>query len=161
LDYYRQHANRARQRQALEDQLEVAGELGLPVIIHNRQAMEDLIPILEAWRARFPGAAGILHAYSGDREQAQRAARAGLYFGVGGAITFKNAEALRQVIVGLPPERIVLETDAPYLTPHPYRGKRNEPANVRLVAESLAGILGLDAQALADVTDHNVEVLLG
>jgi TatD DNase family protein len=139
LDYYRDRSPRDVQRRAFADQLELAAELGLPTVIHNRDASEDLFEDALPWAAARDNP-GVLHAFSSDETTAAAAARAGFFLGVAGPITFPKAQGLRHVTGGLPAERVVLETDAPYLSPHPRRGERNEPARVALIAEALAAI---------------------
>jgi TatD DNase family protein len=139
LDYYRDRSPREMQRTVFADQLDLAAELSLPVVIHNRDADADVLARALAWaegRAR----PGVMHAFSGDGPTATAATQAGFFLGVAGPLTFPNA-AVRRIIIGeAPPGRIVLETDAPYLSPQPLRGRRNEPANVALVAEALSGV---------------------
>jgi TatD DNase family protein len=139
LDYYRDRSPREAQLQAFVDQLDLASELGLPVVIHNREAGDDLLRQALPWAAARDNP-GVLHAFSSDEATATAAAQAGFFLGVAGPITFPNAEGRRMITGGLPPERVVLETDAPYLSPHPRRGERNEPARVALIAEVLSGI---------------------
>jgi TatD DNase family protein len=166
LDYYRDLAPRPQQRHALEAQLALAADLGLPVVIHNRQAMQDLLAALIEWAQSLERAApgrppGVLHAYSGDQEAAQATAEAGFFFGLGGPLTFPNAHLRRTITKSLPLDRLVLETDAPYLAPQPHRGRRNEPAHVRLVAERLAQLLERPLPRLAKVTTDNASRLFG
>ncbi|MEW6568276.1 MAG: TatD family hydrolase [Chloroflexota bacterium] len=165
LDYYRELSPRSAQRRALEDQLDLAEELGLPVILHNRQAIEELLGVLEAWAPPVgDGAAqrsGVLHAYSADLPSARRALAAGFYLGVAGPVTYRSTAALRAALRQVPLGRIVLETDAPYLPPHPYRGKRNEPAYATRVAEEVAQLLDLTYPSLAETTTHNAAALFG
>ncbi len=139
LDYYRDRSPRSDQRRAFADQLDLAGELGLPAVIHNREAGDDLLEQALPWAAARDNP-GVLHAFSSDEATAAAAAQAGFFLGVAGPITFPNAEGRRIITGGLPPDRVVLETDAPYLSPHPRRGERNEPARVALIAEVLSGI---------------------
>lgn len=165
LDYYRDRCPRQQQRTALLGQLELAARLGLPVIIHNREATADLLEILTDWTKGLQPAqadrAGVLHAYSADLNTAEVAVDAGFYLGVGGPVTYRNAGQRRAIAAQLPLERLVIETDAPYLPPHPHRGQRNEPALVRLVAEELARLMEISFEDLATVSTHNADVLLG
>jgi TatD DNase family protein len=165
LDYYRHFSSAADQRAALKDQLQLARSLDLPVVLHSREAGAELLDILEDCTAgpsrdsrRSPG---VLHAFSGDNQLAARALSAGFYLGIGGPITFSNSGPLRQIVAGLPLDRLLLETDAPYLSPHPWRGQRNEPALVHLVAQGLASVLGLSYDDIARRTTENAEVLFG
>jgi len=173
LDYYRDWAPQEIQREILRIQLKIASEKNLPVIIHvrdasttERSASEDLITELENWhnhlvmiQSSLLGRAGVLHAFSGDLKMAELAIELGFYIGIGGPVTYRNSTALQQVVARLPLERIIIETDAPFLPPHPYRGKRNEPAYVRLVADKIADIHHLQVNAIAQITTSNSERL--
>ena len=158
LDYHWGTVSRQQQAQAFRAQLELAAELGLPVIIHNREASTDLAGILQEWASsaqtrNSPLAEktfwGVLHAFSGDAELAQAAHRWNFAIGLGGPVTFRNARALHQLVPHLELDRLMLETDAPWLTPHPFRGKRNEPAYVALVAGKLAEFLAVPVEEIA------------
>jgi TatD DNase family protein len=158
LDFYWDKVPPDRQRAAFDEQLHLAAELGLPVIIHNRDASDDVAAILEAWVrsrsfAQSPLAArpyaGVLHAFAGDLALARRAYEWNFVLSLGGPVTFTNARSLHALVPQLQRERLMLETDAPYLTPHPYRGKRNEPAYVALVCEQLAQLYGVAPAKLA------------
>jgi TatD DNase family protein len=143
---------------AFEAQLELAARLDLPVVLHCRDAHADLRDVLRKWvpraQKRRTGAAilGVLHAYSGDLEMAEEAFGWNMVLSFGGPLTFRNAKALHALLGQLPLDRLMLETDAPYLTPHPYRGKRNEPAYIALIAQGLAEIKRLDVALVADAT---------
>lgn len=158
LDYYRDRSPRDVQRRALAGQLELAAELGLPAVIHNRQAGEDLMQALLPWSALRDNP-GVLHAFSSDERAAVAAAEAGFFLGVAGPITFPKADERRLVTGGLPPERVVLETDAPFLSPHPRRGERNEPARVALVADALAAIWQRSPVETRQITWDNAATL--
>jgi TatD DNase family protein len=158
LDYHWDTVAPARQRVAFERQLELAAELALPVIIHCRDAHEDVTAILSEWvqSAMFAASplaqrpfAGVLHAFSGDVAMAEAAYSWNFVLSLGGPVTFTNAKKLHALVPQLRRDRLMLETDAPYLTPHPYRGKRNEPAYVALVCEKLATLYGIPAAQLA------------
>ena len=158
LDYHWGTVSRQQQAQAFRAQLELAAELGLPVIIHNREASTDLAGILQEWASsaqtrNSPLAEntfwGVLHAFSGDAELAQAANRWNFAIGLGGPVTFRNARVLHQLVPHLDLDRLMLETDAPWLTPHPFRGKRNEPAYVALVAGKLAELLAVPVEEIA------------
>jgi len=147
LDYYWEKVEHAKQAFAFRAQLALAAELGLPVIIHSRESNADVASIIEEWitndaTRHSPLAtrafAGVLHAFSGDLTLAQAAYAWNFVLSLGGPVTFKNARALHSLVPQLRPDRLMLETDAPYLTPHPHRGERNEPAYVALVCEKLA-----------------------
>ena len=158
LDYHWDTVSRQQQARAFRAQLELAAALGLPVIIHNREASTALVKILQEWAAsahtrNSPLAEkpfwGVLHAFSGDAALAQAAHGWNFALGLGGPITFRNARALHELAPRLDLDRLMLETDAPWLTPHPFRGKRNEPANVALVAERLAELLAMSEEEIA------------
>lgn len=154
LDYYRDLSPRAKQRTAFEAQLTLAADLDLPVIIHQRESGTDVMAALRGWAGGgHPGC--VLHAFSGDQAMADEAVSSGFYIGVGGPLTFKNARRLPEIIPHLPLSCLVVETDAPYLAPHPYRGKRNEPAYMVLVAERLAQLRGLSLDELSKQVTEN------
>lgn len=163
LDYYRDRTPRDRQWRVFEQQLGWAAQLRLPVIIHNRDAHDDVITLLEQWAADLPAdlrdRAGVLHSFSAPLEIAERAVAAGFYLGFTGPLTYKNADGLRHIAARVPLERLLVETDAPFLAPVPHRGQRNEPAYARLVAERLAGLRLMPYPDLARITTHNVERL--
>ncbi len=165
LDYYRDRHPKEIQLRAFRAQLDLAAELGLPVVVHNREAIHDLLKDLETWSASLPpgreGRSGCLHAFSGDASAARRAISAGFYLGVAGPVTFHNAKSFRETTSRLPLGRLVLETDSPYLTPHPYRGQRNEPAHLQLVAEALSELLEVSYCSLASTTSSNATELFG
>ncbi|NLM40681.1 MAG: TatD family hydrolase [Firmicutes bacterium] len=151
LDYYYDNSPRDEQRAVFRQQLALAQELGLPVVIHSREAAQDTLDILK----EYPDITCLLHCYSGSLEMAQTYLQMGYYLSFGGPITFQNAHKLRSVVAGIPLERILLETDCPYLTPHPHRGKRNEPAFLGLIAEKLAEIHGVPVEEVVRKTAAN------
>lgn len=153
LDYYYDHSPRDTQREAFIKQLELAKKLSLPIVVHSREAEEDTINILQ--ENYNEGGTGILHCFSGSLKMAREALDLGLYLAFGGVVTFKNAGGLLEVLEEVPLDRILLETDCPYLTPVPYRGKRNEPAYVCFVAEKIAEIKGISLAELAEITTAN------
>jgi TatD DNase family protein len=165
LDYYRDNTPHDLQKLVFQQQLELAAALGLPVIIHsrnasqeNQQAILDILDILEAWQARLderPSPLGVLHSFSAGLDAARNAIKLNFLIGITGPVTFRNAPGLRRLVQQLPLETLVIETDAPFLTPHPYRGKRNEPGLVKLVAEKLAEIHNLPFDEVADITKRN------
>lgn len=165
LDYHYDHSPRPQQRAAFDAQLAVAAELGLPVIVHNREAIDDVLASLLPWAASLPAPhrhhPGVLHAFSADVRSGRRAVAAGFSLGIAGPITFKNADDRRRITAELPIESFLIETDSPYLTPHPHRGSRNEPAYVRLVAQALADMEGMDQTELATRTTNNAAELFG
>jgi TatD DNase family protein len=161
LDYYWDKVAPEQQRRAFVRQLDLAGELGLPVIIHSRDANAEVADILRTWvrSDRFRASplaarpfAGVLHAFSGDLALAEEAYAWGFALSLGGPVTFRNAHALHALVPQLRLDRLMLETDAPYLTPHPWRGQRNEPAHVVVVAEQLARLTGATPSAVATAT---------
>lgn len=154
LDYYRNLSPREAQQHALEQQMDLALQLRLPVIIHCRDAYDDLLDTLSRYSLR-----GVLHCFSGEPRHAQRAVEMGWYLGIGGVVTFKNAHTLREVVQQTPLENLILETDAPYLAPMPYRGKRNEPAYIPLIAEMVASLKNVPLEELATVTTQNARCL--
>jgi TatD DNase family protein len=163
LDYYRNYSNPDIQQHVFKEQLALAAELELPVVIHNREAIHDILPILSDWVVELPETlkrrAGVLHAFSADVAAASKAIDLGFYIGIAGPITFQNAESLRKLVAELPIERIVTETDAPYLTPDPHRGKRNEPEYVKFVADAIASIRRVDTGLAHEQTAVNASVL--
>lgn len=165
LDYYWDRSPKDVQRAAFEAQLALAAELALPVIIHNREAHDDVMAILEAWVAGLPPdqreRPGVLHSFSAPPAIAERALAAGFYLGFTGPITFKNADELRSVAAQVPLDRLLVETDGPYLTPTPHRGKRNEPAYIPLIVERLAGLHRVTLDDMAAQTTRNAERLFG
>lgn len=159
LDYHWDDSPKATQRQAFEAQLTLAAALRLPVIIHNRDASDDVIAVLRAWVATLPpeqqARPGVLHSFSAPAAIADQALELGFYFGFSGPITYKNADALRSIAARLPADRLLVETDSPFLTPQAHRGQRNEPAYVRLVAERLATLRVTSLAEIATQTTDN------
>lgn len=162
LDFYRKNTPVELQITALEKQLQLAAESGLPVILHNRQASQYLLGILEKWvnyldqiRSPIVQRPGVLHSFSGSLEDAKRAIKMNFFIGISGVITFKNAVSLHHLVSEVPLESLVVETDSPFITPHPRRGQRNEPANVRYVVEKIAEIKGMDFNDVAKITTQN------
>ena len=163
LDYYWDKQPKATQRRTFEAQLDLAARLELPVIVHNRDANDDVLAVLEAWAPTLPdslsGRPGVLHSFSGAMAHAERALELGFYLGFTGPLTFKKADGLRAIAARAPLDRLLIETDAPFLTPHPHRGKRNEPAFVKYVNQALAQLHGLTAEEMARGTTANAERL--
>lgn len=153
LDYYRSRATERMQRRALQAMLELAAAMDLPVILHNRDATGDLWD--ELVRPEAPRVRGVLHCFSADADWAVRFVQQGFYIGLDGPVTFKNGERAREVARAVPGHRLLVETDAPYLAPHPHRGRRNQPAWVRLVAERIAAERGCSLAQLAAETTAN------
>lgn len=163
LDYYWEKAPHDLQAEVLRAQLGLAHEIGKPVIIHDRDAHADLMAILREWaggltRERPPG---VLHFFSGDAAMAAEALDLGFSLGVDGPLTFKNARELQALVAGLPLDRLLVETDAPYLAPHPHRGQRNEPAFVGEVARALATLHGRSLDEVMTKTTENARKLFG
>lgn len=163
LDYYWDKSPKGNQIQAFEAQLALAAELELPVIIHNREASEDVIQVLEAWTADLPPALqdrpGVLHSFSASAAIAEQALALGFYLGFTGPVTFKKADDLRDIARQVPAERILVETDGPYLTPTPHRGKRNEPAYIPFIVDRIAGLKGMSQADMAKITTENAQQL--
>ena len=152
LDYYwEENPPRPHQQQVLHRQLELAGELDLPAIIHDREAHQDCLSIVRA----HPGVTGVYHCYSGSLEDARVLVKLGWMLSFTGVITYKNARRSHEVIRWLPMDRIMIETDSPYLSPVPFRGRRNDSTHVHLVAETIAQIKGMDPEEVARVTLEN------
>lgn len=156
LDYYRDLSPRDAQRKAFAEQLALAAELGLPVVIHSRDALDDVLGMLRDWQGR-----GVFHSYAGGPERLDEVLELGFAISIAGPVTFPKAEGLRAVAAAVPLERLLVETDCPYLTPEPHRGRRNEPAHVRHVVEAIAGARTLDGEQVALQTAHNAQVLFG
>ncbi len=166
LDYYRNLSPPDVQRRALQAQLAWAAKLGKPVVIHDRDAHDEIVEVLTDWSAglnnsSLAGRLGVLHTFSGDLVMAERALDLGFYISISGPVTYKNARQLLDIVRVLPLERLLVETDCPFLAPHPYRGKRNEPAYVHLVAERIAALRGMPFEELAEATTANAERLFG
>lgn len=163
LDYYWDKSPKSTQADAFKAQLALAHELELPVIIHNREASMDIMPILEEWATTLSNSlksrAGVLHSFSAPPEIAERALDAGFYLGFTGPITFKKANELRDIARNVPLDRILVETDAPFLTPTPFRGKRNEPAYIPHIVERLASLKQISIEEMGAITTRNAEML--
>jgi TatD DNase family protein len=150
LDFYRDLSPREDQHRAFQRQMELAGELDMPVVIHTRDSMPEALAVLEPYARA--GLRGVLHCWSGTVEEAARAREMGFLLGIGGVVTYKNAGDLPEVVARSPLSTLLLETDCPYLSPVPHRGKRNEPAYVPLVAERVAALKGIPVEEVAAVT---------
>lgn len=159
LDYYRDLSPREVQRQVFREQLNLARELGLPVIIHDRDAHGELMDILR--ELGLGPAGGVMHCYSGSWEMAQECMNMGFYISFAGPVTYQNASRAKDVAVRVPIDRLLLETDAPYLTPSPHRGKRNEPAYIAFTAVEIAALRGIDVEELAKTCTENGRRLFG
>lgn len=152
LDYHYDHSPRPVQREVFATMLGMARETGLPFVVHNREASDDVMAVL---REHGRGLPGLLHAFTGSRAMAAECLDMGYHLSTGGMVTFNRAENIREVVADVPLERLLLETDAPYLTPVPLRGRRNEPAYVTHVARFLADLLGEDEAHIARTTTRN------
>ncbi len=159
LDYYRDYAPRLVQKAAFERQIFLAKELALPIIIHDRDAHADIMDIVKATNAGENS--GIMHCYSGSWEMAKEFLTLGFYISIAGPVTYGNARALPEVAAKVPLDRLLIETDCPYLTPHPHRGKTNEPAFVPLVAAKIAEIRGMALAEIAAITTQNARQFFG
>jgi TatD DNase family protein len=153
LDYYYDNSPRDIQRKRFADQLELSAAVKLPVIIHSRDAHKDTMDILKAHKSILNGC--VLHCYSGSWDMAKLLLDMGFYISLGGPVTFKNAAKAVGVARNIDLDYLLIETDCPYLAPHPHRGKRNDPAMVRFVAERIAEIRGMEAEELARITLEN------
>jgi TatD DNase family protein len=155
LDYHYDFSPRDVQRSVFEQQLAIASDAGLPIVIHTREAWDDTLAVL---RDHWTGG-GIMHCFTGDEHQARQALDLGFHLSFGGVLTFPKAENVRQAARIVPDDRLLVETDCPYLAPVPHRGKRNEPAFVVESARRLAEVRGTDLERIAEVTTRNFEHL--
>ena len=164
LDFYYSPETAEAQKELMAGQLELARELKLPVVIHSREADQETLDLLSdharAWRGA-PGRIGVLHCFTGTEAMARQVMDLGFMISFSGIVTFRNADPLRDVARGIPPDRLLIETDTPFLTPVPHRGKPNEPCYLPCVAELLAKVRGVDVSVLARVTTGNARRLFG
>ena len=144
------------QHRVFEEHLRLAKELDAPVVIHDREAHADVMELIRKYRPK-----GLMHCYSGSVEMLKEVMKLGLYISLGGTVTFKNARVPVEVAAAVPIDRLLLETDAPYLSPVPFRGKRNDSANIAYTAEKIAAIRGMEPQELADITTENAKRMYG
>ncbi len=151
LDYYWNKENKEEQINLFKAQLELAEALELPVMVHDREAHGDTMSILDAYNLKNV----ILHCFSGSVEMALQCVLRGYYLGIGGVLTFKNAKTIKEVVKEIPLSNLVLETDCPYLTPHPFRGEQNEPSYIPLIAREIANIKDISMDEVAQVTTIN------
>ncbi|WJP97752.1 TatD family hydrolase [Macrococcus bovicus] len=159
LDYHWDKSPKDVQKSVFRRQIALAKELKKPIVIHNREATQDVVDILKEENAAEVG--GVMHSFSGSKEICDEILKLNFIISLGGPVTFKNAKQPKEVAQHVPLDKLIVETDAPYLTPHPYRGKRNEPAYVKLVAEQIAELRGISYEALAAATTQNAERLFG
>ncbi len=153
LDYYWDTSPKDVQQKIFRQQIQLAKELNLPIIIHDREAHQDIVDILRQEKASEVG--GIMHCFSGSLEMAKECLDMNFYISFGGPVTFKNAKKPKEVAKQVPLERLLMETDCPYLTPEPFRGKRNESSYVKYVAEAIAQLREMETEELVKVTYHN------
>lgn len=159
LDYHWDKSPKDVQKEVFIKQIHLAKKVGLPIIIHNREATEDIINILKEEGAAEVG--GIMHCFSGSVEVAKQCLDMNFYISLGGPVTFKNAKKPKEVAEAVPLDKLLIETDCPYLAPHPFRGKRNEPSYVTLVAEEIARLRGLTYEEVTEYTTVNAKRLFG
>lgn len=154
LDYHWMSSTKEVQKEFFTAQIELAAELDLPVIVHDREAHGDTLDILKATKPK-----GVVHCFSGSKEMAREIIKLGMYIGMNGVITFNNARRSLEVVKEIPLDRLVLETDCPYLAPVPHRGKRNDSSFIPFVAEKIASLLEMDVQELLNITNENAKKL--
>lgn len=150
LDYHWMNSSKQEQKDFFEAQLELANKLDMPVIVHDREAHGDTLDILKQYKPK-----GVLHCFSGSKEMAKEIIKLGMYIGLNGVVTFSNARKSLEVVKEIPLERLVLETDCPYLAPVPMRGKRNDSSYIPYTAEKIAQVLNIDTQELINITNTN------
>lgn len=156
LDYHWMASSKEKQIEFFEAQINLAKELDMPVIVHDREAHGDTMDILRKTRPK-----GVLHCFSGSKEMAREIIKQGMYIGLNGVATFKNARKSLEVVKEIPLERLVLETDCPYLAPEPHRGKRNDSSFIPYIAQRIGEVLNMDAQEILDITKENAKALYG
>jgi TatD DNase family protein len=157
LDFFRNHSPRDIQLKRFRELIALARELKLPIVVHDRDAHQETLSILKEEKAFEVG--GVIHCFSGDYEMAVKCLDMGFYISIPGTVTFRKATSLQEIVKRIPLERILVETDAPFLTPVPFRGKRNEPSYVHHVADKIAKIKGLDFFEVAEATSKNTKAL--
>ncbi len=154
LDYHWMNSSKKIQKDFFEAQINLANDMDLPVIVHDREAHGDTLDILKKLKPK-----GVLHCFSGSKEMAEEIVKLGMYIGLNGVVTFKNARKSLEVVKSIPIERLVLETDCPYLAPVPVRGRINNSSYIPYIAEKIADVLGMDTQKLLDITYENAKKL--
>lgn len=159
LDYHYNYSTKEEQLRAFIEQINIAAQYNKPIIIHNREAHQDTFEVLT--REKLGERGGVMHCFSGSKEMAMEFLRLGLHISFAGSLTFTNASKLREAAQAVPLDKLLVETDSPYLTPHPLRGRRNEPAYVKLVGQKLAEILDQPLETIMDYTTANTENLFG
>jgi len=158
LDFFRNRSPEDIQIRRFGEQLELAAELDLPVIIHDREAHREIVEMIQTGRN---DKGGVIHCFSGDYDMALRCLDMGFYISIPGTVTYRKSEPLREIVKRLPLDRLLVETDCPYLSPEPKRGKRNEPAYVAYTAQGIALIKGLPIEEVEDITTRSARVLFG
>lgn len=153
LDYHYNFSLPEVQRQVFREQIKLAVKENLPLVIHTREAFDDTLNILREEKASNTG--GVIHCFTEDLNSGKTFTDMGFYIGIGGAVTFKNTKMLQEAVKEIPLEKIILETDCPYMTPAPYRGKRNEPSYLRFIAEKIAGLKKITIEEVKEVTEKN------
>lgn len=156
LDYYYDNSPRDIQRKVFKEQINLAKELNLPIVVHTRDASQETFDILKEASEEGP-IRGIMHCYSGSVEMAREYIKLGFYIAIGGPVTFKNSKVVKEVAQEIPLDKLLIETDCPYLTPEPLRGKRNEPIFIRHTAEKVAQLRGISLEELAKATSDNAK----
>ncbi len=156
LDYHYDFSPRDIQLRFFEEQIILANKLGLPVIVHDRESHEDTLNLLKKYKPK-----GVVHCFSGSAEMAKEVLKLGMYIGLGGAVTFKNARRPLEVAVAVPNDRLLIETDCPYMTPVPFRGRRNDSSFIPYAAEVLAQVKNTSAEAILEMTRQNANTLFG
>ncbi|WP_054861441.1 MULTISPECIES: TatD family hydrolase [Gracilibacillus] len=159
LDYHWDKSPKDVQKEVFRKQIRLAKKVQLPIIIHNREATKDIIKILQEEKANEVG--GIMHCYNDSTDYLDACLAMNFYISLGGPVTFKNAKLPKEVAIAVPEDRLLIETDCPFLAPHPNRGKRNEPAYVRLVAEKIAELRGVDYDSICKITTENAKRFFG
>lgn len=154
LDYHWMSSTKEVQKEFFTAQIELAADLDLPVIVHDREAHGDTLDILKTTKPK-----GVVHCFSGSKEMAREIIKLGMYIGLNGVVTFNNARKSLEVVRDIPLDRLVLETDCPYLAPVPHRGKRNDSSLIPFIAEKIATLLEMDAQELLNITNENAKKL--
>lgn len=156
LDYHYEEHGRDIQKKAFEEQLKLAAELDMPVVIHSRDAWEDTMELLRKYRPK-----GVMHCFSGSAETAREIVTMGMYVGFTGVVTFKNAKKALKALEAVPPDRLLVETDCPYMTPEPNRGKRNYSGYLPYTIAAMAAVKGVSPDEMAEITAENAERLFG
>jgi TatD DNase family protein len=154
LDYHWMSSTKEKQKEFFEQQILLAKKLDMPIIVHDREAHGDTMDILKKTKPK-----GVVHCFSGSKEMAKEIIKLGMYIGLNGVVTFKNARKSLEVVKEIPLDRLVLETDCPYLAPEPHRGKRNDSSYIPFIAERISDILNIDTQELLNITSENAKRL--